>query len=195
MTVNNSKGSKETFEKFKSVSIGDPFQDAGQYILRKPENRSQSQLTKAWVQSGSNKTVRKSEFPYIELGPPARPKPEPLPRFGTRVKADPFTSLNKLGYSLEPYERAQDIERADYRDANNKILFRDQPFTNTVKQKGTFFPHHKTYGTDKEFPEKKPSVTPQPLFGPFKDGDPLKTGYNKCIGGRNGSTEEQYLEE
>ena len=189
MTVNNSKGSKETFEKFKSVAIGDPFQDAGQYILRKSNDRSKSQLTKPFVHSGSNKTIRKSEFPYLELGPPARPTPEPLPRFGTRVKADPFTSLNKIGYSLDPFERADDIERMDYRDANSKILYRDQPFTNTVKQKGTFFPHHKTYGTDKEFPEKKSPVKQPPLYGPFKDGDPLKTGHNKCIGGRYGTTE------
>ena len=195
MTVNPNKGSKETFEKFKSVAIGDPFQDAGRYILRKSDNRSKSQLEKPWIQSGSNKTIRKSEFPYIELGPQARPKPEPLPRFGTRVTPDPFTSLNKLGYSIDPFERADDIERSDYREANNKILFRDQPFTNTVKQKGTFFPHHKTYGIDREFPEKKPTKTPPPLFGPFKDGDPLKTGHNKCIGGRYGSTEEQYIEE
>lgn len=111
------------------------------------------------------------------------------------MKADPFTSLNKMGYSIDPFERAEDLGRADYREANDKILYRDQPFTNTVKQKGTFFPHHKTYGTDKEFPEKKPPVKQPPLYGPFKDGDPLKTGHNKCIGGRYGTSEEQYIEE
>lgn len=33
------------------------------------------------------------------------------------------------------------------------------------------------------------------MFGPFAKGDMLKTGHNKCIGGRNGTTEEAYLEE
>ena len=78
---------------------------------------------------------------------------------------------------------------------NNKIVYRDQPWSNTVKQRGEFFPHKKTYGTDRTFPEKRPSVVEPPLFGSFKAGDPLKTGYNKCIGGRNGTTEEKYMEE
>ena len=34
MTINNSKSSKDTFEKFKSNGIGDPYEDAGRYKLR-----------------------------------------------------------------------------------------------------------------------------------------------------------------
>lgn len=41
---------------------------------------------------------------------------------------EPFTSLNQMGYSLEPYERAQDMSRTDYAKQNNSILHRDQPF-------------------------------------------------------------------
>ena len=78
---------------------------------------------------------------------------------------------------------------------NNKIVYRGEPWSNTVKQRGEFFPHKKTYGTDRTFPEKRPTVVEPPLFGSFKAGDPLKTGYNKCIGGRNGTTEEKYMEE
>ena len=52
-----------------------------------------------------------------------------------------------------------------------------------------------TFGTNKYFSEKKPIEKQPPLFGAFKPGDPLKTGYNKCIGGRNGTTEEKYIEE
>ena len=61
--------------------------------MRKTD-RSTSHLVKAkpWVQSGSNKKVKKSEFKYFEEGPPARPKPEKMPRFSTRVKAEPFTN-------------------------------------------------------------------------------------------------------
>ena len=83
----------------------------------------------------------------------------------------------------------------EYKKQNEKILHRDQPWSNTVKQRGTFFPHNKTYGTDVVFPDKKAYKTPPPMFGPFKDGDPLKTGYNKCIGARNGTSEEKYVEE
>ena len=196
MTINQCRGTKETFEKFKSNGIGDPYIDAGQYIMRKPD-RAMSQMNKSkpWVNSGSNKKVKKSEFTYVPEGPPARPTPETLPRFKTRVKAEPFTNQNNLGYSEDPYERAQDIERDEYANGNSKILRRDQPWTNTVRQRGTFYPTFKTYGTDVIFPDKKKAEKKEPLYGVFKAGDPLKTGHNKCIGGRNGTTEEQYLEE
>ena len=44
--------------------------------------------------------------------------------------------------------------------------------------------------SSKKNAEKKP-----PIFGPFKQGDPLHKGHNKCIGYRNGTSEEQYIEE
>lgn len=56
---------------------------------------------------------------YVEEGPPARPKPESKPRFATRVKAEPFTNQNNLGYSEDPYERAQDLEREEYAKQNS----------------------------------------------------------------------------
>ena len=62
-------------------------------------------MAKPWVQSGSNKKVKKSEFQYIEHGPPPRPTPETLPRFKTHVKAEPFTNANNIGYTEDPYER------------------------------------------------------------------------------------------
>ena len=195
MTINRCKGAKETFGSFASNGISDPYQDAGQYILRKPDRASSQLAKKPWAQSGCNKKVKKSEFAYIEQGPPDRPRPESKPRFGTRVKPEPFTSLNKIGYSEDPYERAQDLERAEYSRLNTKIMYRDQPFSNTVKQRGTFYPHNKTYGSERYFPEKKPAKPQPALFGAFKPGDPLKTGHNKCIGGRNGTTEEKYVEE
>lgn len=33
------------------------------------------------------------------------------------------------------------------------------------------------------------------MFGPFKNGDLSKTGYNKTIGGHGRTTEDQYIEE
>ena len=40
MTVNRCKGNKETFGVFQSNALGDPYQDPGQYILRKPRSTS-----------------------------------------------------------------------------------------------------------------------------------------------------------
>mmetsp|Transcript_31673 Transcript_31673/g.41940 ORF Transcript_31673/g.41940 Transcript_31673/m.41940 type:complete len:130 (+) Transcript_31673:55-444(+) len=61
MTINQCRGAKETFGNFKSNALGDPFQDPGQYFLRKP--RSTSTKPRPFV-TCSNKLVRKSEFEY-----------------------------------------------------------------------------------------------------------------------------------
>jgi len=139
--------------------------------------------------------VRKSEFEYIPLGPPARPTPESAPRFATRVKADPFTSFNKIGYAEDPYERKQDMIRTEYAKQNSLIIHRDQPWSNTVRQRGCFYPSLSTYGCNIAFPDKAAKAKQQPLFGPFKNGDPLHTGHNKTIGGHGRTTEDQYVEE
>jgi len=95
----------------------------------------------------------------------------------------------------DPYERRQDIDRLESASQNCRILHRDQPWANTVRQRGTFYPVHKTFGTHVKFPEKRRAQVQPPKYGPFKAGDPLKTGYNKCIGKRYGTSEEAYLEE
>ena len=196
ISVNPCKGTTATegFGKFESNALGDPYVDPGKYnnSLRKP--RSHSALSKPFLTS-SNKKIRKSEFEYIPLGPPARPNPETAPRFATRVKPEPFTSFNKLGYTEDPYERKQDLNRDEYARLNGKIIYRDQPWNNTVRQRGTFYPNFSTYGTNIAFSEKKPEVKKQPLFGPFKNADPMHTGYNKCIGGNGRTTEDQYIEQ
>jgi len=61
-------------------------------------------------------------------GPPPAKCPEKLPGFMSSKTPEPFTNLNQMGYSLEPYERAQDMGRTDYARQNNSILHRDQPF-------------------------------------------------------------------
>jgi len=73
----------------------------------------------------SNKKVRKSEFANIPLGPAPRAVPESAPRFATRVKPEPFTNLNKMGYSEDPYERRQDQGREEYAKQNASIIHRD----------------------------------------------------------------------
>jgi len=134
ISVNPCKGTTATegFGKFESNALGDPYVDPGKYFnsLRKP--RSNSALSKPFLTS-SNKKIRKSEFEYIPLGPPARPNPETAPRFATRVKPELFTSFNKLGYTEDPYERKQDMNRDEYARLNSKIIHRDQPWNNTVR--------------------------------------------------------------
>ena len=126
MTVNACGGTKATFEKFACPSSGEPYQDAGQYNMRKPDRaRSTLEKSKPWVQSGANKKVKKSEYTYSAQGPPARPVADPMPRFKTRVTCDPFTNSNNVGYSEDPYERRQDQERYEYALQNGRILHRD----------------------------------------------------------------------
>jgi len=170
--VNPCGDTKNTFEKLKSNAIGNPYVDPGQYDLRKPgprgagtghintTMRSQSQPAgvKPFTYSGSQKLVRRSEFEHMHNGPPARPTPDPLPGFLNSKVPEPFTSMNKIGYSEEPYERKEDQARAEYAKQNGKILYRDQPFNHIVRQRGTFYPHFTTYGTNLTFPNKKPAA-------------------------------------
>ena len=93
--------------------------------MRKPRATSQTQKPREPFTTCSNKKVRKSEFEYIPLGPPKRPVPESAPRFATRVKAEPFTNLNNMGYAEDPYEHKQDDGRAEYARLNSKIVHRD----------------------------------------------------------------------
>ena len=60
-----------------------------------------------------------------------------------------------MGYSEDPYERKQDMGRDEYAKQNSKIIHREQPWSNTVRQRGCFFPNFTTYGTNIAFPEKK----------------------------------------
>lgn len=128
-------------------------------------------------------------------GPQQRPNTHGNPGFYNRKTTEAFTSLNKIGYVADPYERKQDLERGEYAKNNAKILHRNLPFASTVKQRGTFFPNYKTYGTAIDFPNKQLPGKKQPLFGPFKKGDPLHHSYNKTIGGHGRSTEYEYKEE
>jgi hypothetical protein len=134
-----------TFEGLKSNAVGDPYVDAGQYDLRKagprgagtgcvnsishgggvPPEHSVHSGKKPFGFSGSNKLVRKSEFEHLHNGPPPRKNPEKLPGMACTKTPEPFTNLNTMGYSIEPYERKQDLARTDYAKQNNSILHRD----------------------------------------------------------------------
>lgn len=133
-----------TFEPLRSNAVGDPYVDAGQYDLRKggprgagtgcvnsmgsggsPPMHSVHSGMKPFGFSGSNKLVRKSEFEHMHNGPAGPKNPEKLRGFMTTKTPEPFTNMNTMGYSLEPYERSQDLARTDYAKQNNSILHRD----------------------------------------------------------------------
>lgn len=74
-------------------------------------------------------------------------------------------------------------------------MFKNQPYSVAVRQRGTFYPHEMTYGTSLKFPEKPKEVKLKAKYGPMKIGDAAHTGYNKTFGGSNKSTEYRYVEE
>ena len=61
-----------------------------------------------------------------------------------------------------------------------------------MRQRGTFYPEKMTYGTTKEFKEKKVVPVKSPMFGAFKVGDPAHVGHNKTFGGNGRSSEYTY---
>ena len=72
--VNPCRNSQHTFEKLKSNAIGDQYIDAGQYYLRRNDKptsmvRPKSSGAPVFTPSGSNKTIRKSEFKHMHNGP------------------------------------------------------------------------------------------------------------------------------
>ena len=65
-----------------------------------------------------------------------------------------------------------------------------------MTQRGPFYPHILTFGTTKEFAEKKPVPKSPFQYGVWKSGDNAHTGFNKTFGGHSGrSTEYCYVEQ
>lgn len=191
MTVNPSKRANESFGTFISNSIGDPYVDPGKYSLRS------SSASKPFLTS-ANKKVRKSEYEHMSAGKPVR-NPTAMKTapggFYNRKTSEPFTNGNGIGYVEDPYERKEDFARDDYARLNSKILYKGQPFSNVVKQHGTFYPHQMTYGCSRSFPEKPKAEVKKPRYGVFTRGDPAHVGHNKTFGGNGRSTEYAYVEE
>ena len=50
-----------------------------------------------------------------------------------RKTSEPFTNLNGIGYTEDPYERKEDISREEYAKLNGSILFKNQPFNHVVR--------------------------------------------------------------
>jgi len=81
------------------------------------------------------------------------------------------------------YERSEDMRKLDYQRRAALILDKQSPFTNSVRQRGTFDPFRKTYGSEMNFPNKLVPTKDPELFGAFRIGNLPKKGYNKCLGG------------
>lgn len=180
---------KEQFGKFVSNSIGDPYVDPGKYRLR-----SRSPVEQPFVSMHGHRTVKKSEYEHMSEKKLAPVVEQPRGLYN-RKTSEPFTNLNQLGYSEDPYERKEDLARDEYARLNGKILHRGQPFSHVVRQHGTFYPNMLTFGTTKQFPEKRAPSQTQPLYGPFRKGDPAHVGYNKTFGGHGKSSELDYVEQ
>ena len=106
-------------------------------------------------------------------------KPQPMNVMGRRT-SDNFQK--KIHYVEDAYERKEDMKKVDYQRRASLILDKSRPYNSSVKQHGTFDSFRKTYGTDGIFPTKPSWTTKKPAYGPFRLGDPAKTGYNSRIG-------------
>lgn len=204
--INPCKSANETFTRFISNSIGDPFTEPGTYnkSLRgtSPMLQSASVTHSGPFNTQGNRTVRKAEYAYNDstVEPKGsyvlRPFVDRPSGFYNRKTAEPFTNQNGIGYSEDPHERKDDLNREEYARLNSLILYKNQPFNHVVRQHGTFIPNMLTFGTKQSFPEKTPEARFVPKYGTWKRGDLLHTGHNKTIGGHNGrSTEYDYVEE
>jgi len=162
--VNQCKSHKESFTRHINNSVGDPFQEPGTFnkTLRdtSPPLRAASVTHYTPFKTQGNRTVKKSEFGYNDAT--AEPKGSHALRpfanrpggFYNRKTAEPFTNLNRIGYSEDPHERKEDINREEYARLNSQILRKDEPFSHVVRQHGTFYPNIMTFGTTKSFAEK-----------------------------------------
>lgn len=204
IAANPCRSSHETFGKFVTTATDDPYEDPGKFNqqLRGATPQKQRPQTASFkTMHPNNRTVKKSEFEYMAAtdepkGAAALKTFTARPGgFYNRKTAEPFTQFKGIAYMEDPYERKEDMQREEYARLNSKILHKNQPFSQTVKQRGTFYPRRMTYGTSHNFPVKPVPLKQKPAYGSFKSGDPAHVGHNKTFGGGAKSTEYQYVEE
>jgi hypothetical protein len=96
MSVQPCKKTHESFTKFTSTAIGDPYVDPGQY--NKQLRSSSSGKVKPFVNMHGNRTVKKSEFANMPEHRIKSPAPTSKPGFYNRKTSEPFTNMNNIGY-------------------------------------------------------------------------------------------------
>lgn len=123
VVANPCKKASETFGKFVTNAIGDEYIDPGKYNLslrgsmKRPS--SAANLKPFKTATCGNRKVKKSEFNYNANDDPKgssslsafckRPG-----GFYNKKTSDPFTSLNTIGYAIDPYELKEDLQRDEY---------------------------------------------------------------------------------
>lgn len=119
-------------------------------------------------------------------GPEIKVSPESKKGFVNQKNLHTQTLQRQYKYECDPYERARDIQREEHsksllaKHANNNG---GKPWGVTGKVYKPFSNDEYTYGYDNgKFPEKPRTLTKDPLYGPFKNSNPPKQGYNKTIG-------------
>ena len=171
----------ETFNRLISNAIGDEYQDRGKYFLRTDAGK-RCISTKTFKPSGNGHLTRHSEFVHMKefnchvAGTPD----QSLTNFLARSTYEPFQK--KQQYTEDAYERKEDMRKLDYQRRAAQILDKGKPYTTSVFQHGTFEPMNRTYGADRNFPNKTILGKQPPAFGPFKIGNLPRKGYNKTVG-------------
>lgn len=104
-----------------------------------------------------------------------------VPR-GVNVRSTSKLFQQQYQYVEDAYERKEDMRKLDYQRRAALILDKNQAYTSSVKQHGTFDPTRKTYGSELKFSSKYLPQAQSPNYGAFKIGNLPKQGYNKLLG-------------
>lgn len=70
------------------------------------------------------------------------------------ARREPETFQKKYPYMEDAYERKEDMRKLDYQRRAALILDKNQAYTTSVYQHGTFDSFRKTYGSAADFPAK-----------------------------------------
>lgn len=101
------------------------------------------------------------------------------------ARREPETFQKKYSYMEDAFERKEDMRKLDYQRRAALILDKNQAYTSSVKQHGTFDPFRKTYGSAADFPQKPKYAKPTPRYGPFRMQNVAKSKPAELIGGNS----------
>lgn len=110
------RGSDKQFTAVGSTNIGDKYQDPGRFNQNLRGGSPLQSIINSVVhttpfKTQGNQAVKKAELKYREnVAEPKgsqslRPFVERMSGFYNRRGTEPFTNLNTIGYSIDPYER------------------------------------------------------------------------------------------
>lgn len=139
-TIARGTSANEGFGKFKSNN--GKFDEAVSFNVGLSNGflrgRGSQSAKKAFVAGSQKANPVPDQCRYKVQGPSAKLNYRDVSGFYNRKTSEPFTSLNGIGYGLEPYERKQDLMRTTQQNFDNCILDPAKPFSHTVIQRGNF---------------------------------------------------------